>query len=279
MQAIDLKIRANPSNWNVISNSGGVVSAQNRISNEIFNGSLVAFQNIFKIVVPENDEVKVDYDVSGNVARLMGSGGSPIELGGGASGGYDRQITGTATFVGGNVLIALGQPITGASIAITPVTGAVGVDYTADATPHVSTGNWVAVYGGDISANEVVDFSTTITGIRLRPIASGANIDYVVTAPGSDYFVTDAITFAGGNVLVTLPEPMNNVSVFILSSAGEIGLDYTTDATPHVTTGAWTALYGGDFAINDSTTISARITGLRFRPIAAGAAAEYQVRA
>ena len=220
--------------------------------------------------------IRLTYDAGGNPV-LEGSNGE-LDLTLLTLPGYTRTISGTVVYADGNTMIDLGQPITNMTLMVSPQTGAAGIDYTADATPHVSTGEWIAVYGGDVDANASITFDAAITGIRIRPIAAGADIDYSITAPGSEYYVTGAISFAGGNVLVTLPTPMAGVSVFVLPSAGEIGVDYTADATPHITTGAWTELFGGDFAINDSATIAARITGLRFRPIAAGAAADYIVR-
>lgn len=221
--------------------------------------------------------VRAVYDAAGNVVGLS-AGGDEIDLSALALPGYTRTLSGTVVYADGNTLIDLGQPITGATMTVSPQTGAAGIDYTADAAPHVSTGEWIAVYGGDVDANTQITFDAAITGIRIRPIASGADIDYTITAPGSKYYVTGAITFAGGNVLVALPTPMAGVSVFVLPSAGDIGVDYTADETPHVSTGAWTEVYGGDIATNDSIQITARITGIRFRPIATGASADYIVR-
>ena len=235
--------------------------------------------DVFELQARDDTEspVTATRDASGAVVWLS-AGGNEIDMSALALPGYTRTLTGTVIFADGNTLINLGQPITGATLTVSPQAGAAGIDYTADAVPHVSTGKWVEVYGGNVDADDTFSFYSAITGIRIRPIASGADIDYSIIAPGSEYYVTGAISFAGGNVLVTLPTPMAGVSVFVLPSAGEIGVDYTADATPHVSTGAWTELYGGDFAINDSATISARITGLRFRPIATGAAADYIVR-
>lgn len=206
----------------------------------------------------------------------LNAGERPISVG--ESPGYLRTITGTATFAGGNTMIDMGQPITGASIVVTPQTGAAGIDYTADATPHVSTGSWVPVYGGNVTVASSIKIDGAITAFRVRPITDGADIDYVVTAPGSDYMATDAITFVEGNHLLTLPVAMTGVTVHVVDVTGAVGVDYTADATPNVSTGNWTPLYGGNFIGNDSATIGAKITGLRFRPIAAGAAATYLVR-
>lgn len=259
----------------VLQTSGSTISVDAGLA-----GELVSSKRATYVTDPmgssRTEPVTATRDSSGNVTGL--SAGQEIDLSALALPGYTRTLSGTVIYADGNTLIDLGQPITGATLTVNPQTGAAGIDYSADAVPHVSTGEWVAVYGGNVSANSQITFGGTITAIRIRPIASGADIDYTITAPGTDYFATGAITFAGGNVLVTLPEPMSNVSAFVLPSAGAIGVDYTADVAPNVTTGYWTEVYGGDIIENSSIEFTSRITGIRFRPIAAGAAADYQVR-
>lgn len=252
--------------------------------NQKTNQALLALGNrqdarhIRKAITSTLEDVAViTRDSDGGVIGLS-AGGAVIDVAAIAGGGYTRTLSGTVVYADGNTLISLGQPITGATMTISPQTGAAGIDYTADASPHVSTGEWIAVYGGNVDANASITFNGAITGIRIRPIASGADIDYVITAPGSNYYATDTIAFAGGNEVVTLPSPMAGVSAYVVGVTGEIGIDYTADASPDDATGNWTAVYGGNVADNSSVEFTANIMGLRFRPIASGAAATYIVR-
>lgn len=259
----------------VLQTSGSTISVNSGLAGELVSSKRATYVSD-PMGGSRTEPVTATRDASGNVVGL--SAGQEIDLSALALPGYTRTLSGTVIYADGNTLIDLGQPIAGATLTVSPQTGEAGIDYSADAVPHVSTGEWVAVYGGNVSANSQITFGGTITAIRIRPIASGADIDYTITAPGTDYFATGAITFAGGNVLVTLPEPMSNVSAFVLPSAGAIGVDYTADVAPNVTTGYWTEVYGGDIIENSSIEFTSRITGIRFRPIAAGAAADYQVR-
>ncbi len=219
-----------------------------------------------------------------NVARSIAISRQPIETaanlaaelaaigGGGSGGGGTFTESGTCTYGGGNVTITLPNALSGATLTLTPQTGAVGVDYSGDGGT-----TWIAVYGGDVDADTVITVGAICTDIRLRPIASGADIDYSVTARGAHLSWTGSITFAGGNEIVDLAQSISGATAYIYPSAGEVGIDYTADDTVNGSS-SWTAVIGGDIGMDDSVTFGQVITGVRFRPIAAGAAADYLIR-
>lgn len=87
-----------------------------------------------------------------------------------------------------------------------------------------------------------------------------------------------SVTYAGGSALIALPRPMRNVSLYLHPSAGSIGIDYTGDGAPSAG-GNWIAIDAGEIAAASNVVFLGPITGIRLRPIAAGAAATYNVRA
>ena len=191
--------------------------------------------------------------------------------GGGGGGGGTFSASGTATYSGGNVTIALPHAMAGATLILTPTVGEIGVDYSGDGT------NWIAVYGGDISTAQTITFDAVITHIRLRPIDTGASSAYSVTATGAHTVQSGSITFAGGNVIVALSNATSGATAYVYPSAGEIGVDYTGDASPNAGS-TWIAVNGGNVIADASITALSVVTGFRFRPIASGAAADYLVR-
>lgn len=219
---------------------------------------------------------RIATDGYGNATGLLGPDNLMLNLI--TTSGYTYTNTGNVTYAEGDTMIDLGQALSAVTLAVIPTSGELGIDYTLDAIPDVATGNWIAVYGGNASDAANITFSAAITGLRLRPIAAGADWDYVVTAPAKSYFMESSVSYAGGNDMVTLPQAMTGITISVVGVTGEIGLDYTTDALPDVSTGNWIEVYGGAIASNESVTFTARITGLRLRPIAAGAAATYQAR-
>ena len=194
-----------------------------------------------------------------------------ISAGGGGGGGGTFTASGTATYSGGNVTISLPHAMSGATLILTPTVGEVGVDFSGDGT------NWIAVYGGDISTAQTITFDAVITHIRLRPIDTGASSAYSVTATGAHTVQSGSISFGAGNVIVALSNATAGATAYVYPSAGEIGVDYTGDASPS-TGSTWIAVSGGNVIADASIVALAVVTGFRFRPIASGAAADYVVR-
>lgn len=192
--------------------------------------------------------------------------------GGGSSGGGTYTASGTVTYAGGNVTIALPHALAGATLTLTPTVGEIGVDYSGDGGT-----TWIAVYGGNVSTDTTITINAIATDIRLRPIASGATAGYSVLATGAHISWSGSITFAGGNVIVDLSQTVPSLTVYVFPSAGEIGVDYTGDAAPGIGSN-WIAAAGGNIGTDDSIQFNTAVTGIRFRPIAAGAAADYLVR-
>ena len=212
-------------------------------------------------LVQKNAQTNVESNVLTTATGATGSGG----------GGGTFTASGTATYAGGNVTIALPHAISGATLILTPTVGEIGVDYSGDGT------NWIAVYGGDISTAQTITFDAVITHIRLRPIDTGASSAYSVTATGAHTVQSGSITFAGGNVIVALSNATSGATAYVYPSAGEIGVDYTGDASPNAGS-TWIAVNGGNVIADASITALSVVTGFRFRPIASGAAADYLVR-
>lgn len=96
---------------------------------------------------------------------------------------------------------------------------------------------------------------------------------------GAAFELSDrSVTYAGGQAVVSLPQALRNVALFLHPSAGSIGVDYTGASDPATTT-EWIEVDTGIVAVPVNFVFRGPITGLRVRPIASGAAATYTVRA
>jgi hypothetical protein len=96
----------------------------------------------------------------------------------------------------------------------------------------------------------------------------------IYTANGSVVYVNGATDHA----LLAPGRQLRDVSLFLHPSAGSIGVDYTGDDTPSAG-GKWIPIDAGEVSAGSNIVFLGPITGIRLRPIAAGAAATYIVRA
>ena len=154
-------------------------------------------------LTPTVGEIGVDYSGDGGTTWIAVYGGNvsvdttvtinaiatdirlrPIASG--ATAGYSVLATGahlswsgSITFAGGNVIVDMGQTVSLSTAYVYPSVGEIGVDYTGDETVGAGS-NWIAVYGGNFSADDSVTRTGQTTGWRFRPIASGAAADYKV---------------------------------------------------------------------------------------------------
>lgn len=87
----------------------------------------------------------------------------------------------SVTYAGGNAIVALGAALRGVSIFLHPSAGSIGVDYTGAADPATTT-EWIEVDTGIVAVPVNFVFRGPITGLRIRPIASGAAATYTVRA-------------------------------------------------------------------------------------------------
>lgn len=94
------------------------------------------------------------------------------------------NAAGSVAYVDGatdRVLLNFGRPLRDVSLFLHPSAGSIGVDYTGDDAPSAG-GNWIQIDSGAVSAGSNIVFLGPITGIRLRPIASGAAATYKARA-------------------------------------------------------------------------------------------------
>lgn len=211
--------------------------------------------------------------VSSNPAETAAIVASEMALVGTTSGGGGLfSVSGSVTYAGGNVTVTFPNALSGATLTLTPTVGEIGVDYSGDGGT-----TWIAVYGGNVSTDTTITINAIATDIRLRPIASGATAGYSVSATGAHVSWSGSITFAGGNVIVDLGQTVSLSTAYVYPSVGEIGVDYTGDASPGAGSN-WIAVNGGNVIADTSVTAVTQVTGYRFRPIATGAAADYLVR-
>ena len=211
--------------------------------------------------------------VSSNPAETAAIVASEMALVGTTSGGGGLfSVSGSVTYAGGNVTVTFPNALSGATLTLTPTVGEIGVDYSGD-----DGTTWISVYGGNVSVATTITINAIATNIRLRPIASGATAGYAVSATGAHVSWSGSITYSGGNVIVDLDQAVSSLTAYIFPSVGAIGVDYTGDSAPGSGSN-WIAAAGGDIGENDSIHFSAAVTGIRFRPIATGAAADYLVR-
>lgn len=89
--------------------------------------------------------------------------------------------SGSVTYAKGDLVIALEQPSRNVALFLHPSAGSIGVDYTG-ATDPASTTEWIEVDTGIVAVPVNFVFRGPITGLRIRPIASGAAATYTVRA-------------------------------------------------------------------------------------------------
>ena len=96
--------------------------------------------------------------------------------------------------------------------------------------------------------------------------------------PAPHFNRSGSVDHAGGALVVAFLAALRDVGLMVHPSAGSLGIDYTSADDP-LTTTDWIEVDVGAVAVGWSFVFAGPITGLRLRPIAAGAAATYTVRA
>lgn len=87
----------------------------------------------------------------------------------------------SVTYAGGQVVIAMPHAMRNVSLFLHPSASSIGVDYTGASDPETTT-EWIEVDVGAVAVAWNFVFRGPITGLRLRPIASGAAATYTVRA-------------------------------------------------------------------------------------------------
>jgi len=91
---------------------------------------------------------------------------------------------GSVAYVNGTTdraVLAPGRALRNVSLFLHPSAGSIGVDYTGAADPATTT-EWIEVDTGIVAVPVNFVFRGPVTGLRIRPIASGAAATYTVRA-------------------------------------------------------------------------------------------------